>query len=633
VRLAGTLAETFDGPTLDSSRWLWGNWSGGSYTPAPNGTLAVDASGGAWVRSQNTFASAAVEGTLTFGAAQFQHFGFASDGFESNRYAIFSTAGTTNHLFARLNNNTSEQSVDLGAIPVGAHHYRVVWTPQGASDLVQYYLDDAQVASLSMTPLPPLYIYLSNATAGTPLVADMVQTMPPFVGSGTFIGCAFDAGANVNWQTLSWVTSMPNGTTLDIESRTSFNGSSWSAWSSVPPSTGVISSPAGRYLQYRATFTTTDPQVSAELDSITAVHGLQTVPTPINTPTNTPTDMPTNTPTNTPTGTATDTPTNTPVPPTNTPTNTPTPADGSIVQNSVVDFGAVCASPSSVAVTEFGDGEVRLAGSFGDTFDGPTLDSTRWLWGTWNGGSYMPSPTGTLQISGPNGAWLRSQTTSTHQTIEGVMSFGAAPWQHFGFASDGFQTDQYLILSTAGTPDHLYARSNNNGAEQRTDLGAIPTGMHYYRIEWAAQDATTDIISYFIDGILVAQHTVATEPALFTYLSHNAQGSSPPLVVDQVNQLPPYVASGSYISCALDAGRQATWNSLSWNANLPAGTTLTVSARSSADGTAWTGWSEVATSGAPPSVPVGRYLQYRLVLTTNDTQLSPVVNQVTAQYQ
>jgi hypothetical protein len=633
VRLAGTLADTFDGPALDGSRWLSGNWSGGSYTPALNGTLAVDAPSGAWVRSQNTFASAAVESTLTFGAAQYQHFGFASDGFVGNQYAIFSTANTTNHLFARLNNNASEQSVDLGAIPSGARRYRVVWAAQGASDQVQYFVDDVQVASLNISPLPPLYIYFSNATAGTPLIADAVQTMPPFVGSGTFTGCAFDAGSNVNWQTLSWVTNIPAGASLLIETRSSFNGSSWSAWSNVPPSTGAISSPAGRYLQYRATFTTANPQVSAELHSITAVHGLQTVPTPTNTPTDTPANTATNTPSNTPTGTPTNTPTDTPVPPTNTPTNTPTPAGGTIVQTSAADFGAACVSPSDVAVTEFGDGEVRLAGSFGDTFDGPALDSSRWLSGTWNGGSYTPLPSGTLQIGGANGAWLRSQSTFAHGTIEGLISFGAAPWQHFGFASDSFENDRYLILSTVGTTDHLYARSNNNGSEQRTDLGAIPAGLHYYRIEWAALDITTDIISYFVDGALVAQHTVANEPALYAYLSHNGQGSTPSLVVDQVNLLPPYIASGTYISCALDAGRQATWDSMSWNASLPADTTLTVSARSSNDGTTWSSWSDVTSSGAAPSVPAGRYLQYRLVMATNDTQVSPVVNQVTAQYQ
>ena len=617
VRLAGALADTFDGPTLDSGKWEWGNWSGGSYTPAPNGTLSVDTTGGAWVRSRNTYTGATVEGLLSFGAAPYQHFGFASDGFVGNRYAIISTAGTNNHLFARLNNNGSEQSVDLGAIPAGMHPYRVVWTPQGTSDQVQYFIDDVQVATLSANPLPALYIYISNASAGTPLIADAAQTMPPFVGSGTFTSCSFDAGANVNWQTLAWVTNLPGATSIDLESRTSFNGTAWSSWSSVPANTGAISNPAGRYLQYRATFATSDSQVSPELLSVTAVYGLQVVPTP----------------TNTPIGAPTNTPTSTPVPPTSTPTSTPAPASASIVQSSSADLGAACATPSNVAITRFGDGEVRLAGAFADTFDGPTLDSGRWAWGDWTGNSsYTPIPAGTLQLSGSNGAWVRAQPAFTRQTVEGVLAFGASPWQHFGFGSNGFVTNQYLIFSTYNTSDHLFARSNSNASEVRTDLGLIPAGQHYYRIEWAVQDATTDIVSYYIDGGLVAQHMVATEPALYLYLSHNGQGTAPPMVADQVNVLPAYVTSGSYISCPLDAGQQVAWSHLSWTANAPTGATLGVEARTSTDGANWSSWSGIAASGDAISAPAGRYLQYRLTFLTTDAQVSPVVSDVTAAY-
>jgi hypothetical protein len=42
---------------------------------------------------------------------------------------------------------------------------------------------------------------------------------------------------------------------------------SWSAWSSVSNG-GTIASPAGRYLQYQVTLTTTDPTVTPTLFSI-----------------------------------------------------------------------------------------------------------------------------------------------------------------------------------------------------------------------------------------------------------------------------------------------------------------------------------------------------------------------------
>ncbi len=222
---------------------------GGSYSPTPNGTLTVDAPGGAYLRSQSTVARATVEGTLTFGAAPWQHFGFGSDGFESNRYAIFSTLGTSNHLFARLNNNGSEQQIDLGALPVGTHRYRVAWGGAGATDQVQFYLDDALMANLSVAAFPPLYVYFSNGTAGTPLLVDAVESVPPFASTGTFVSCPFDAGTNVFWQTLAWTGNTPAGTTLSVEARTSTDSTTWTAWGSVATNGGAVSASAGRYLQ------------------------------------------------------------------------------------------------------------------------------------------------------------------------------------------------------------------------------------------------------------------------------------------------------------------------------------------------------------------------------------------------
>ena len=145
-------------------------------------------------------------------------------------------------------------------------------------------------------------------------------------------------------------------------------------------------------------------------------------------------------------------------------------------------------------------------------------------------------------------------------------------------------------------------------------------------------DATTDVVSYFVDGTLRTQHIVATEPALYVYLSHNGQGVTPPLEVDQLDLLPSYVQSGIHTSCALDAGRQAIWESLNWAATLPASTTLTVSARSSTDGAVWSAWSDVPSSGGALAVPTGRYLQYRLSLATTDTLTSPRFDAMTATY-
>ncbi|MEZ4638899.1 MAG: family 16 glycosylhydrolase [Caldilineaceae bacterium] len=77
-------------------------------------------------------------------------------------------------------------------------------------------------------------------------------------------------------------------------------------------------------------------------------------------------------------------------------------------------------------------------------------------------------------------------------------------------SGDGFEGNRYLLISTFNSTTNLYARVNNNGSEQRVDLGAIPTGQHQYRIEWTALDAANDQVRFYVDGQLVADMTVAS---------------------------------------------------------------------------------------------------------------------------
>ena len=53
-----------------------------------------------------------------------------------------------------------------------------------------------------------------------------------------------------------------------IETESSTDNVNWSAWSTVSASGGQIASPAGRYLRYRVTMTTTDPTLTPILNSI-----------------------------------------------------------------------------------------------------------------------------------------------------------------------------------------------------------------------------------------------------------------------------------------------------------------------------------------------------------------------------
>src|SRR5205823_2482889 len=117
--------------------------------------------------------------------------------------------------------------------------------------------------------------------------------------------------ASTAWQALTTVGTTPTGTTQTVQTRTSANGTTWSAYQALG-SGGTIASPAGRYLQYQLSFSgsvTASPSVSG----VTVTFGSGGTATPTatatSTPTNTPTGTPIPTPTSTPTATATSTPT------------------------------------------------------------------------------------------------------------------------------------------------------------------------------------------------------------------------------------------------------------------------------------------------------------------------------------
>jgi hypothetical protein len=88
-----------------------------------------------------------------------------------------------------------------------------------------------------------------------------------------------------------------------------------------------------------------------------------------------------------------------------------------------------------------------------------------------------------------------------------------------------------------------------------------------------------------------------------------------------------FTSTGTFTSVVFDAGGVATWGTARWTANLPSATTLVVQTRSGNSATpdsTWSSWTSVSNSGQISS-PSGRYLQYRLVLTTNKPTATPTL--------
>ncbi len=338
--------------------------------------------------------------------------------------------------------------------------------------------------------------------------------------------------------------------------------------------------------------------------------------TPTNTPTPTPTPVVSVTPTVTPTVSAT-------------PTATVTPPGSSITHTTFSDFGQFCAVLTDTYVSDLDGGAVALAAAFADNFPGTSLDASRWLTGTWGTGVTTQTVSGSVLTIQGNG-WARSQISYTHGTFEAVAQFagGSSPSQHIGFANADFAGNRYFIFSSMAGDGNLYARVNNNATEQTVNLGPMPTGLHRYRIEWGASTPTTDTVSFYLDGVFQTAMDVDNTGAAFWYAYLSNDTAAGALTVDQAQVTPPYLTSGSYTSCVLDAGAMNAWQTIRWDAILTTTTTLTVETRTSSDSVTWGGWITVSVSGGSIS-PLARYAQYRLLLATNDTQTTPVVNSVT----
>ncbi len=114
----------------------------------------------------------------------------------------------------------------------------------------------------------------SSGNSSNNLVVDWLR-MSPHTTSCAFQSRVFDAGQIAHWQDLNWVGQQPAGTIVDnFETRSGdviMPGLSWSGW--TPVSGTAITSPNGRYIQYRMALTTTDSMATPAVESVALSFG------------------------------------------------------------------------------------------------------------------------------------------------------------------------------------------------------------------------------------------------------------------------------------------------------------------------------------------------------------------------
>ncbi|RJP66562.1 MAG: hypothetical protein C4532_15950 [Candidatus Abyssobacteria bacterium SURF_17] len=98
-----------------------------------------------------------------------------------------------------------------------------------------------------------------------------------------------------------------------------------------------------------------------------------------------------------------------------------------------------------------------------------------------------------------------------------------------------------------------------------------------------------------------------------------------------------YAAKGTFISNVHDATAISRWGRVFWEADVPAGASLSVATRSGNSETpddTWSEWSEEhkGAEGFDSVSPAARYVQWRVLFSTSDSRRSPVLRKVTVAY-
>jgi hypothetical protein len=265
--LAPTIGTEFSGTALPAG-WLGTPWAPGGRATVRGGVVTVD---GALIRTNAYYSPThSVEFVATFGANTSEHAGFGTD-LNAAPWAIFSTGyprGTT--LVARTNSGSGSLDTDLGSSYLGApHRYRIDWTPTGTV----YSIDGARVASHAIAITASMRPAGSDL-AGGPALAIHWLRMSPYAATGVYVSRLLDAGTAARWLNLIPLRSQPAGTSLAFETRTGNtttpDDGTWSVWAPVAGTT--LSSPDGRYAQYRVTLSSADPATSPAVQQVTITY-------------------------------------------------------------------------------------------------------------------------------------------------------------------------------------------------------------------------------------------------------------------------------------------------------------------------------------------------------------------------
>jgi VCBS repeat-containing protein len=259
------MVEAFSGTALPSG-WT-SNIPTGATLTVGSGVLTVN---GSTARFETQYQPAAgqpkvVEFVATFATATGnQNVGFGTGNANqvltaSNQDWVMFSTNTGDQLYARTKNGGTRTDLGLGATYLGAaHRYRIEWSTTD----VKYYIDGVLKATHTPNTGNMRFAANDDTVGGNTLTVDWLR-IGPYTTPCTFTSRVF-FGDGGTWQTLSATMNLPSDTTsIGWETRTGNvenPDASWSPWTAVSGTSPnfTITSPNAKYLQYRASLSTTD---------------------------------------------------------------------------------------------------------------------------------------------------------------------------------------------------------------------------------------------------------------------------------------------------------------------------------------------------------------------------------------
>lgn len=304
--------------------------------------------------------------------------------------------------------------------------------------------------------------------------------------------------------------------------------------------------------------------------------------------------------------------------------------------------GTLNRSYTGTILSDAGGGEIRLASLFEEYFTGAQVDASKWITSEPNFESDVTLSNGQATITN---AGLRSilAVPAPGRILEIRARLQPRPTDP-GFAGIGLGREDGIGAPGSGCPGDPDCDGGSREFIKDTvpDLfavawdgytltdvveirvpGVMVSETHLYRIEWDANQTR-----YYVDHALIPSATFTSSLVYTPYVWLTSLASYTVIEIDWVRVYSYPASAGQYVSCAVDTQQTSGWTTISWTNDLPTGTAASFETRSSLNGATWSAWAPVSGPGSAIPSPNGRYLQYRIHLTTTNANASPEIQSV-----